>query len=217
MALKTTLLDAKDRLDALLTYANNATGQSDTNLGDAIEKLVEMANDHSIEDALITNAPMNEYYNDRVTTIGNISQRQYAFGATQIKKISFPNATACPSQYGFNGQNKSLLEELYLPKLETCGYGLAEENPYLRIIDFGKCFGGARCRDCPNLEVLILRDTSTKEVGSSWITGCTKILPSGSGGIVYVPQSLLASYQASSAWATNANVEFRAIEGSIYE
>lgn len=174
--------------------------------------------DHTIEDALIQNTQMDEYINDRVTTIGNISQRQYAFGATQIKKISFPNATACPSQYAFHGQNISLLEELYLPKLESCGYGFAENNPNLRIVDFGKCFGAARCRSCPNLEVLIIRDTSTKEVGNMWLTGCTKLLPDGSGGIVYVPQSLLASYQASTAWATYANVlEFRAIEGSQYE
>lgn len=215
--LKTTLLDAKDRLDALLTYANNATGESDTNLGDAVQRLVDMANDHTIEDALIANSPMDEYYNDRVTSIGNVSQRQDVFGATQIKKISFPEATACPAQYAFHGRNVSLLEELYLPKLRSCGYGLAENNPNLRVIDLGICFGGARVRNCANLEVLIIRNSSIIEVGSSWITGCTKILPSGSGGIVYVPQSLLASYQASTAWATNANVEFMAIEGSIYE
>lgn len=39
MALKTTLDDTKDRLDALLTYANSVTGAEDTSVGDAIETL----------------------------------------------------------------------------------------------------------------------------------------------------------------------------------
>ena len=39
MALKTTLEDTQDRLEALLTYANSVTGASDTSLGDAIETL----------------------------------------------------------------------------------------------------------------------------------------------------------------------------------
>lgn len=39
MALKTTLDNTKDRLDALLTYANSVTGAEDTSVGDAIETL----------------------------------------------------------------------------------------------------------------------------------------------------------------------------------
>lgn len=171
---------------------------------------------HYIEDALIQNTPMDEYVNDRVTTIG-ISGQNDAFSGTQIKKISFPNVTTCPASYAFNGRNVSTLEELYLPNLQSCGYGFAEANPNLRIIDFGKAFAGAKCRNCPNLEVLVVRDTSLKNVGSDWLSGCTKMLPGGSGGIVYVPQNLLSQYQASTAWQTYANVEFRPIEGSEYE
>ena len=39
MALKTTLEDTQDRLEALLTYANSVTGAEDTSVGDAIETL----------------------------------------------------------------------------------------------------------------------------------------------------------------------------------
>lgn len=173
--------------------------------------------DHTIEDALIENTPMDEYYNDRVTTIGITGQND-VFGSTQIKKISFPNATTCPAGYAFHGRNISLLEELYLPQLQSSGYGFAENNPNLKICDFGKTFGGSKCRNCPNLEVLIIRDTSMKALGSGWFAGCTKCLPDGSGCYVYVPQNLLSQYEASQAWADYANViEFRAIEGSIYE
>lgn len=41
MALKSTLEDTKDRLDALLTYANSVTGAEDTSVGDAIETLAD--------------------------------------------------------------------------------------------------------------------------------------------------------------------------------
>lgn len=41
MALKSTLDDIKDRLDALLTYANGVTGESDTSIGDAIQTLAD--------------------------------------------------------------------------------------------------------------------------------------------------------------------------------
>ena len=39
MALKSTLESTKARLDALLTYANETTGESDTSIGDAIQTL----------------------------------------------------------------------------------------------------------------------------------------------------------------------------------
>ena len=39
MALKSTLESAKSRLDALLTFANETTGESDTSIGDAIQPL----------------------------------------------------------------------------------------------------------------------------------------------------------------------------------
>ena len=39
MALKSTLESAEARLDALLTYANETTGESDTSIGDAIQPL----------------------------------------------------------------------------------------------------------------------------------------------------------------------------------
>ena len=199
----------------------NVTAPSDGNLvlptkGKLMDDDLTINANHEIEDAFIQSIPMDEYINDRVTTIGT-AKRNDVFGTCQIKKVSFPNATQCPSPYAFNGRNASAIEELYLPKLQSSGYGFAEANPNLRVIDFGKSFGGAKCRNCPNLEVLIIRDTSLKEVGSAWITGCTKLLPDGTGGIVYVPQNLLSQYQASTVWQQNTNVEFRPIEGSEYE
>lgn len=221
MSVKSTLDSIKSRLSALLVFANETTGSSDTSIGDAVQTLCAGyggGEDHTIEDAFITRAPMDEYYNDRVTEVGYNTNSQDIFGATRIKKISFPNVTTCPGGYAFHGRNISLLEELYMPKLQTSGYGFAENNPNLRVIDFGFSFGGAKCRNCPNLDTLIIRDTSIKAVGESWITGCTKVLASGSGCYVYVPQDLLSQYQNSTAWQQYAHVlEFRPIEGSEYE
>lgn len=211
--LKTTLEDAKDRLDALLTYANGVTGESDTSIGDAIGTLCAKYDDHTIEDALIQNTAMDEYYNDRVTSVFG----EYRFQKTNFKIIRLPNVTSTVGNYNFHGGGVSLLEELYLPKIVTSGWNSYLNNPNLRIADIGKTFGGGKITGCPNLEILIIRDTNMKAVGNTWLTG-SKLASDGTGGYVYVPQALLSQYQASQSWADYANVlEFRSIEGSIYE
>ena len=41
MSIKETLTESKNKLDALLDFANNTTGNSDTNIGDAIKTLAD--------------------------------------------------------------------------------------------------------------------------------------------------------------------------------
>ena len=41
MSIKETLTESKNKLDALLDFANNTTGNSDTNIGDAIKTLCD--------------------------------------------------------------------------------------------------------------------------------------------------------------------------------
>lgn len=169
--------------------------------------------DHTFEDALIQNTELNEYYNDRVTSVFG----DYRFQKTNFKIIRLPNVTSTVGNYNFHGGDVSLLEELYLPSIVTSGWNSYLNNPNLRIADIGKTFGGGKITGCPNLEILIIRDTSMKAVGNNWLTG-SKLASDGTGGYVYVPQALLSQYQASTAWQNYANVlEFRPIEGSEYE
>lgn len=168
--------------------------------------------DHTIEDALIQynyEGVIEEYYNDRITDI-----RDYAFLRTKIKKITLPNATWA-RRYSFDGENVSALEELYIPKVDSLGNYPFRNNTNLRILDV-KAFASSSINGCTNLTTLILRKGTLAEPSSA-LSG-NPFAPDGAGGYLYVPQALLSQYQASQAWADYANViEFRAIEGSIYE
>lgn len=171
--------------------------------------------DHTIEDTLIQNTPMDEYVNDRVTVVG-----AYKFFRSSFKKINLPNVTRLYGSNNFNGDDLSTTEEIYLPKLTTIGNFTAEHNLVLKVLDLGSTTGvHYKFRNCPLLTTLILRKSDAVVAPTATASlANTPLAPNGTGGYVYVPQALLSQYQASQAWADYANViEFRAIEGSIYE
>lgn len=210
--LKTTLEDAQDRLDALLTYANSVTGADDVSVGDAIQTLCRHV---EIEDAIIENTPMDEYVNDRVTFV-----KRYSFCETNIKVIKFPNVSRIDNS-AFDGINGSIVEEIYVPNCVTYGTTSFQRNPKLKIVDFGKgnVNTNGRISSCPMLTTLILRNESNliAPTGATAIQNCP-FAPDGTGGYVYVPQALLEQYRANANWQNYAHVlEFRPIEGSIYE
>lgn len=217
MALKTTLEDAKDRLDALLTYANGVTGETDTSIGDAIQTMAQgIQNCLAIEDALLENSTMDEYYNDRVTEV-----KYYGFVKSNIKVIKLPSVIKIDNS-AFDGINDSNVEEIYIPNCVTYGMSSFQRNPKLRIVDFGKANvnTNGRINNCPMLTTLILRNENNliAPTGATSIQNCP-FAPNGAGGDIYVPQSMLSSYQNSQSWAdyASANITFHAIEGSIYE
>lgn len=213
MALKTTLEDTKDRLDALLTYANTATGESDTNIGDAVERLVDMVNDHTIEDALMSNGQIDDYVNDRVTEI-----TAYGMYGCKINKLTMKNLETIRAR-GF--MDSSLLTEADFPKLTLVQNEAFRSCQSLKSVDLGVL------SSTPNLalltfaydtllEVVIIRKTSVIAPTVNTFQG-SSFAPDGTGGYVYVPQALLSQYQSNSDWQQYANVVFRPIEGSIYE
>lgn len=212
--------EPQSRNEAILQAILNGTDYEDEPQSRIEELLIAIkegggsgGSDHTIEDALIQNTPMDEYYNDRVTEVVG----EYKFAKCKIKKLYLPNVTKTVGNYNFQGGDESLLEELYLPNIVTSGWNSYLNNPNLRIADIGKTFGGGKITGCPNLEILIIRDANLKAVGNNWLTG-TPLASDGTGGYVYVPQNLLDAYQNSEAWQTYANVlEFRPIEGSEYE
>ena len=74
---------------------------------------------------------------------------------------------------------------------------------------------------CTNLTVLILRrpDAVCGLSNINWFTN-TPFASGGSGGTLYVPSSLISSYQSANNWSTilgYANNSITAIEGSPYE
>lgn len=180
-----------------------------------MEDDVTIEANHTLENALLQNTPLNEYRNDEVTEI-----RPYAFYQSDIKKIILPNVTYCNS-YAFYGgsQNKGSVEEIYMPKLERNGSVVFARQTKLRIIDFGKSLGlDGRVGVCTSLNTIILRNTTSVVNVTQTTFADLPFAPDGTGGYVYVPQSLLEEYQANANWQNYANVlEFRPIEGSEYE
>lgn len=73
---------------------------------------------------------------------------------------------------------------------------------------------------CAKLNTLILRKSSVLQLENTGAFANSGFASAGSGGTLYVPQSLISSYQTASNWSTilgYANNQIKAIEGSIYE
>ncbi len=215
MALKTTLEDTQDRLEALLTYANSVTGADDVSVGDAIERLADGYGKTSegdiLEKALIDpNYIADEYINN---IQGNITNG--ALRIAKIKVIRLPNTTTAHSLVAGN----QYVEELYLPNNQSYNSSMTNGCTNLKVLDCGKHLSTQNgwFTNTQNLDTLILHAYLEPRKNANAFEQ-SKFNPTNEGGYVYVPQSLLAQFEASEVWATYANViEFRPIEGSIYE
>lgn len=117
---------------------------------------------------------------------------------SNLLTVSMPNLTSTVSQYSMHS----------CPKLHTVDVG----SP--NIIQ-ANAFGS-----CTVLNKLIIRRSSVTTLQNiSAFTG-TPFASGGSGGTLYVPNALIASYQAASNWSTilgYANNSIIAIEGSEFE
>lgn len=212
MTLKSTLESSKSRLDALLTYANNTTSAGDTNIGDAIQTLCSGygAENHTIEDAFIENSGNADivYYNDRITEL-----HENAFDHNKrFRVINLPNLTKVSNASQCIAHTSA--EEIYLPRASGQSWNSAVcGNANLKILDIGKIALTNIFRDNTALSTIIIRATSVQSSVTS--LGTCALLTTG--GDVYVPQSLKASYESNSNWSQYSNITFHAIEGSIYE
>ena len=261
-----------DAINALTRYANETTGQSDTNLSDAVATLVEGygqgGGSYSYEDAI--SGKQIATYTSQATSI-----RADNFGATAsgIDKLVLPNVTNI-ADYGFRKCDANEIHfpnmdtarnwngifyqcnasHIYLPKLETFGlyprYAFAEcanlvsiafpsltnlgTNPdnmfrmcsSLEAIDYGencvaRIAGSSTYYNCTVLtKIIIRRTTGVNSLGNLNSFQNTPFADGKSGGTLYVPQDLIASYQSATNWSTilgYANNQILPIEGSIYE
>ena len=164
-----------------------------------------------------------------VTSIGN-----YTFkNCTGITTISCDGTITSFAQYAFNGDsthhmqltsarfpNMALTSSISTVFGSTTAANACQE---LEICDIGITSGinSSAFANCYKLQTLILRKTSVCTLAST--TAFTNTPLSGYNSLtatVYVPQSLISSYQTASNWSTlyaGGNVTFSAIEGSDYE
>jgi hypothetical protein len=141
-----------------------------------------------------------------------------------IKSINFPNVKA----WGYPEYllRDSAVEIAVFPQANSSIATSSFRNaPSLTAVDFGPdvpSIGNYFISNSPNVNVIILRRTTsvvTISNASGAISG-SPFADGKAGGTLYVPSSLISSYQAATNWSTilgYANNQILPIEGSVYE
>ena len=119
---------------------------------------------------------------------------------------------------------KTNVEVVVLPSIKTVYARAFRDVTSLRVFD-GLILTGFTNQNnfngCANFDTLIIRksDGVASLANINNFTG-TPFASGGSGGTLYVPSALIASYQSATNWSTilgYANNQILSIEGSIYE
>ena len=144
------------------------------------------------------------------------------YNCAGLKTVSLPSVTRfeLSAFYGC-----SSLESITInPSFAGTGQGAAFRGcSSLTVFDwrYGSSIQSNQFKECTKLATVILRRANTvcalENVNA--FTG-TPFASNGTGGTLYVPQDLIASYQSANNWKTilgYANNQIKAIEGSIYE
>lgn len=197
-----------DAIEALTTYANTVTGASDTTLSEAVatlasgyggdEKLIEFIGSMKTLGAdALTGVVLLEKTNFKAVTSVGASALKNAIGG---KIIVFPSLTTI-SNYCF-GTNADV---------ETYDFGASTPNFTAWL------FSGDSA-----LKTIIIRKSTVVTAANVNVFNATCFASNGnaSGGVLYVPQALVSSYQSASNWSTilgYAKNQILPIEGSYYE
>lgn len=234
-----------DGINALIRYANEVTGESNTNLSDAVESLVAGYGGWVGTDYLLMflNDSLTEYSSDEITelptsafqsksiqriTLPNVtSLPNYAFRYTKLKGVyanDFPNLTVLGG-WGFQGCTD--LEFVVLKSCNNIQISSFSNCTNLAILDIGNpTLNGYTLRqsslnEASALNKIVLRYKNVMPIQNLNAFTGTPFGSNGAGGTIYVQQSLISAYQENSAWSTvlgyNANNQILSIEGSIYE
>lgn len=240
MSLSEKLTNIKTNLTSLLSFANEKTGQNDTDLGEAIRRLADGfgigGSGFSVADLCATNA-ITEISDASITKVA----RPYAFsGMTALETVNLPMCTEmanysflnCTSlknvnlsslvNIGTNGfRSCSSLEEITLPSYNSrFDQSTFEGCTKLKKIDVKRLFFQTQTNNsiaqyalnCNNLETLIIRndDYIARLSGTNSFGPATTKMNSGEGRI-YVPRSMVDAYKENSVWA-NYSSQILAIE-----
>ena len=232
----TTILDLLNSFGAKLFiyYPNSPYSQAKkraNTINEAFEDITTKL--YSEEDGITTleNAILHKFdkqliqggsYLPEVYSVNLIAISNGVFGTPNIKKL-FLGITAQLFSGGFSGNH--YLEEIRIPYLQTAATKCFQNMSALKLLDLGSngaysilTTSGDDFSGCPNLEIIVIRYLKNPVKPTVGTFADTKLDPLGDGGYVYVPQKFLSQYQASTEWAERANVlEFRAIEGSVFE
>lgn len=143
------------------------------------------------------------------------------YGCTSLETVDFPKLTTFGASNVFDGCTK--LEGFAMPK----GSGQPNTNSTFKGCSKLKCFdggvgithitGGNTFQNCTVFDTIVLRRTaSVTAIATSAFSG-TPFGSSGTGGTLYVPSSMISSYQSATNWSTilgYTNNQIKSIEST---
>ena len=154
-----------------------------------------------------------------------------AFG-TEGMSLFLPELTACQTTSDATGSGGTSacafasikVSYLILPKLSTSTSYFAS-GPAILGVDFSavKSFSNNMFNNASNLTTVIIRRTTLTSLDNVGAFVNTPFASGKAGGTLYVPASLVSSYQSATNWSTilgygsGAQNQILPIEGSIYE
>lgn len=147
----------------------------------------------------------------------------YAFGdSTNLSSFYFPKLTTISNTNNFNTAG-STTSAIVLPSLATIPNNNVFNSYRGVAIDIGGTlsrFNQYVFQSSTNFNTLILRKSDVVELGNINNFQNTPFASGKAGGTLYVPQSLISSYQSATNWSTilgYSTNSIAAIEGSQYE
>lgn len=156
---------------------------------------------------------LTSYSNETITTIGG-----YSFcGCSRLTSLWLPKVQYAGADFLMNAG----VTKLALPSLSMSLTSYIFMQAPLTHLDFtAQSSIAAQGLYITTLSVLVLRKQTLVTLANINAFGQTKFKSGGTGGTLYVPQALIADYQAATNWSTilsYENNQILPIEGSIYE
>lgn len=227
-----------DSINNLTDYINGVTGESDTNLSDAIATLADGYGQGGGDNSLmlsILDRSITTLDNAEITKLGE----RALHGCDKLTSINLPNLTEITGGYCISGtkitslylprltslvgqsiRDNSDLLYLVLPRCTSNGWHLYRNNSALIAADFTDVpgFGSDSFNSNNAMNILVIRRTSSIATLSTVNVFASCPFASGkTGGTLYVPQSLISSYQSASNWSTvlgYTNNQIKSIEST---
>lgn len=221
------------------TTYTNVTGIKATDSSDAIVTFESGGGTDYLE--LYLKKQLTSYSSNEVT---GATPKYMFFESTSLQSLTLPNATTIETN-GLKGTHITTIKAGDLPKVFYVGSSAFQQSYVqtvvmpiarsisqsafayctgLKTVDIGatqaasiaaQAFNGATAFD-----TLILRGGYQYSLANANAFNNTPFASGGTGGTLYVPSSLVATYQSATNWSTilgYANNQILPIEGSIYE
>lgn len=178
-------------------------------------------------DVVLTTATIGSsaFANTKITKLSGTAVTSFkdriVNNCSDLTEVDLPNANSSSSSYAFAGCSSLVKVLLRSLTAFTNATYVFQNDSSLELVDLGNLnsFVNNMFNGCTSLKKVILRRSSVCTLGwwSAAVLGNLYTNPSQCE--VYVPNSLISSYQTASNWSSfyAAGGTFKAIEGSIYE